>query len=99
VRRAVAVPSLLAPIALLGPTGAAAKNLCGTAATLAGAAPLTVQFTSSCGTVHWDFGDGQWADGDRAEHTFAAGAWYVTANGDKVGVAMHPYGFAIRIYN
>jgi len=49
-----------------------------------GAAPLAVTFTSTCGAVHWSFGDGATADGEQAAHTFGAGAWAVDASGEKV---------------
>jgi N-acetylmuramoyl-L-alanine amidase len=63
---------------------AQAKELCGTASAVAGAAPLTVTFTSSCGAAHWDFGDGQSADGETVQHTFAAGAFTVVIGTEKV---------------
>jgi L,D-transpeptidase catalytic domain/Putative peptidoglycan binding domain len=49
-----------------------------------GAAPLVVTFASTCGVVHWDFGDGQSADGETVQHTYAAGAWTVYASAEKV---------------
>lgn len=79
-------PLLIA--ALVGPSGAPARSLCATASTLSGAAPLTVTFSSTCGAVHWDFGDGQSADGDSVTHTYAAGAWTVVAGSESVGVVV-----------
>lgn len=45
-----------------------------------GAAPLHVTFTASgdAAAYHWDFGDGAGADGQTAEHTYAAGRWTAT---------------------
>ena len=77
-------------------TPAQATALCGTASVAAGAAPLTVAFTSSCGAVHWDFGDGGSADGETAQHTFAAGAWTVYAASEKLGV-ITSRGVALRM--
>jgi hypothetical protein len=51
---------------------------CGvTASAQQGKAPLTVKFTAAWAatTYHWDFGDGQTADGQTVEHVYAAGAW------------------------
>ena len=47
---------------------------------IAGAAPLHVTFSASGGATayHWDFGDGAVADGQTAEHTYAAGRWTAT---------------------
>ena len=73
-------------VPLLVPAQAQAKSLCGSASVAAGAAPLTVTFASSCGAVHWDFGDGASADGESVQHTFAAGAWTVYAGDEKVSV-------------
>lgn len=42
-----------------------------------GAAPLTVSFAASQ-AVHWDFGDGQQADGVTVTHVYAAGRWHAT---------------------
>ena len=42
-----------------------------------GPAPLTVSFKASQ-SVHWDFGDGQSADGLTATHVYAAGRWHAT---------------------
>lgn len=78
--------ALLFAVPFVGAAPARAKNLCGTASVAAGPAPLTVTFTSTCGAVHWDFGDGQSADGETAQHTFAAGAWTVYAGSEKVSV-------------
>lgn len=83
-RRALCALAVVAP--LLVPARAHAKDLCGTASTSAGPAPLTVTFTSSCGAAHWDFGDGQSTDGEQVEHTFAAGAWTVYVGDEKVAV-------------
>ena len=46
----------------------------------AGAAPLQVTFTAAgdAASYHWDFGDGTSADGQAAEHTYAAGHWTAT---------------------
>ena len=76
--------AFLLAVPFLAPAPANAKNLCGSASAPAGPAPLTVTFTSTCGAVHWDFGDGQTADGEAVQHTFAAGAWTVSAGGEKV---------------
>jgi N-acetylmuramoyl-L-alanine amidase len=84
VRRALCVLAVVAP--LFVPAQAHADGLCGTASVTAGAAPLTVTFTSTCGAVHWDFGDGQTADGEQVEHTFAAGAWTVYDGEEKAAV-------------
>jgi peptidoglycan hydrolase-like protein with peptidoglycan-binding domain len=84
VRRAACALFLAVPFAVSAP--AHAKELCGTASVPAGPSPLTVSFTSTCGAVHWDFGDGTSADGQTAQHTFAAGAWTVYAGAEKVGV-------------
>jgi peptidoglycan hydrolase-like protein with peptidoglycan-binding domain len=81
-RRAALV--LLLAVPFVGSAPAQAKTLCGTASVAAGPAPLTVTFASTCGAVHWDFGDGQSADGETAQHTFAAGAWTVYAGSEKV---------------
>jgi peptidoglycan hydrolase-like protein with peptidoglycan-binding domain len=83
-RRALWVVAVAVPLVI--PAHAQAKRLCGSASVVAGAAPLTVTFTSTCGAVHWDFGDGQSADGESAAHTFAAGAWPVYAGEEKVAV-------------
>jgi hypothetical protein len=84
VRRAACALALAVPILL--PAQAHGKNLCGSASVAQGAAPLTVTFTSTCGAAHWDFGDGQSADGETVQHTYAAGAWTVYAGAEKVGV-------------
>jgi peptidoglycan hydrolase-like protein with peptidoglycan-binding domain len=84
VRRALCVVAVAVP--LLVPAHAHAKPFCGTASVAAGPAPLTVTFASSCGAVHWDFGDGQSADGESVQHTFAAGAWSVYAGTEKVAL-------------
>jgi lipoprotein-anchoring transpeptidase ErfK/SrfK/PKD repeat protein len=46
----------------------------------AGAAPLHVTFaaTGDAAAYRWDFGDGDSAEGRRAEHTYAAGRWTAT---------------------
>jgi peptidoglycan hydrolase-like protein with peptidoglycan-binding domain len=54
----------------------AAHADCGASASVAsGAAPLRVVFTATCTSTayHWDFGDGQAADGASVEHVYAAG--------------------------
>lgn len=56
---------------------AARRDVAVQAAPTDGAAPLTVTFTASQ-SVHWDFGDGQQADGARATHAYAAGRWHAT---------------------
>jgi N-acetylmuramoyl-L-alanine amidase len=84
VRRAAS--AVLFTLLFVAPAPAQSRNLCGAASIAAGPAPLTVTFTSTCGAVHWDFGDGQSADGEAAQHTFAAGAWTVYDGGEKVGV-------------
>jgi len=84
VRRAACALALAVPILL--PAQAHGKNLCGSASVAQGAAPLTVTFTSTCGAAHWDFGDGQSADGEAVQHTYAAGAWTVYAGAEKIGV-------------
>jgi peptidoglycan hydrolase-like protein with peptidoglycan-binding domain len=84
VRRAAC--AVLFAVLFVAPAPAQSKNLCGSASIAAGPAPLTVTFTSTCGAVHWDFGDGQSADGETAQHTFAAGAWTVYDGSEKVGV-------------
>jgi hypothetical protein len=83
-RRALCLFAIAVPCVL--PAHAQAKSVCGSASVAAGAAPLTVTFTSACGAVHWDFGDGTTSDGETAEHTFAAGAWTVYASDEKVAV-------------
>ena len=83
-RRALCVLAVAVPLLL--PAQAEAKRLCGSASAAAGAAPLTVTFTSTCGAVHWDFGDGQSADGENVAHTFSAGAWSVYAGDEKVAL-------------
>ena len=94
VRRAAL--AFLVALPFLGAAPAQAEDLCGTASVAAGPAPLTVTFTSTCGAVHWDFGDGQSADGETAQHTFAAGAWTVYAGSEKVGV-ITSRGLALRM--
>jgi hypothetical protein len=58
---------------VLAPAAYADCSVATSAAT--GAAPLAVTFTATCtsGTYHWDFGDGQSADGASVTHVFAAG--------------------------
>jgi peptidoglycan hydrolase-like protein with peptidoglycan-binding domain len=46
--------------------------------------------------VHWDFGDGGSADGETAQHTFAAGAWTVYAGSEKLGT-ITARGVALRM--
>jgi peptidoglycan hydrolase-like protein with peptidoglycan-binding domain len=84
VRRAAC--AVLFAVLFVAPATAQSKNVCGSASIAAGPAPLTVTFTSTCGAVHWDFGDGQSADGEAAQHTFAAGAWTVYDGSEKIGV-------------
>src|SRR5205085_3575365 len=53
-----------------------ARAGCGaTASSAAGATPLRVTFTAACSSTvyHWDFGDGQAADGASVTHVYAAG--------------------------
>jgi hypothetical protein len=42
-----------------------------------GRAPLKVTYTAACAaaTLHWDFGDGQTADGPSVAHVYRQGAW------------------------
>lgn len=63
------------------PATSAARTLVAIQATpSAGAAPLHVTFTASDATAaHWDFGDGNSADGVTVEHVYAAGHWTATA--------------------
>jgi hypothetical protein len=82
VRRAACALVLVLPLAAPAPSHAA--DGCAVASVTAGPAPLTVTFTSTCGSVHWDFGDGQSADGESVEHTYAAGAWTALAGAEKV---------------
>jgi PKD repeat protein len=53
----------------------------------AGAAPLHVTFTAvgEAASYHWDFGDGGFADGPTAEHTYAAGRWTATLTAQSAG--------------
>jgi PKD domain-containing protein/L,D-transpeptidase-like protein/putative peptidoglycan binding protein len=46
----------------------------------AGMAPLAVAFAANgdAASYHWDFGDGETADGATAQHTYAAGRWTAT---------------------
>jgi peptidoglycan hydrolase-like protein with peptidoglycan-binding domain len=85
------LPGLLAAFVLavlVEPGEAAAAAECYRSSASAGAAPLTVTFTSTCGATHWTFGDGGSADGMEVTHTFGAGAWPVDANGERVGVVV-----------
>jgi len=80
------------PIVVVGAIAAAALSAeaaeaapgCFRASASEGAAPLTVTFSSTCGSVHWSFGDGAAADGAEVAHTYAAGAWAPDANGERV---------------
>ncbi|MGZ8691385.1 MAG: L,D-transpeptidase family protein [Gaiellaceae bacterium] len=53
----------------------------------AGAAPLHVAFaaTGDAAAYRWDFGDGDSAEGRRAEHTYAAGRWTATLTAQSAG--------------
>ena len=65
----------------LGAAAPARADICSASASvLSGPAPLQVTFVSTCGgsTSHWDFGDGQTADGTTVTHTFTPGAFTVT---------------------
>jgi PKD domain len=69
------LPILLAAALVLAgrpPAGAGAAPDCYHARAAEGPAPLTVTFTSTCGAVHWSFGDGAAADGEQVTHTYAA---------------------------
>jgi Putative peptidoglycan binding domain/L,D-transpeptidase catalytic domain len=57
-----------------------------------GAAPLVVTFTATCssGSYQWQFGDGQQAVGQTAQHAFAAGAWYPKLTTDLGTDALPP---------
>src|SRR6266540_1231152 len=95
----VVVVRLLAASAvatLAAPGGATANPECYRSSASAGAAPLTVTLTSTCGAVHWGFGDGSVADGEQVTHTFAAGAWHVDANGESVAEIVSR-GVALRL--
>ena len=63
----------------LAPTAHAADCAVTTSAAQ-GKAPLRVTFSATCAatTYHWDFGDGQRADGQTVEHVYGAGAWAPT---------------------
>jgi L,D-transpeptidase catalytic domain/Putative peptidoglycan binding domain len=82
--RLLSVLAATALAALLAPVGAQAAADCYRSSTPAGPAPLTVMFTSTCGAMHWSFGDGGTAEGAEVTHTFAPGAWPVDANGERV---------------
>jgi N-acetylmuramoyl-L-alanine amidase len=59
----------------------AAHAACGVAVSAAsGAAPLRATFTATCASAayHWDFGDGQVADGASVTHVFAPGRFAPT---------------------
>ena len=82
--------SVLLAIALVSvPLGAAAPAhaaVCSASASaVSGPAPLLATFTAAgCGgsAYHWDFGDGQTADGATVTHTFTPGAFTVTFSVD-----------------
>ncbi|MGD0273896.1 MAG: L,D-transpeptidase family protein [Gaiellaceae bacterium] len=83
------LPVLLAIALVAVPLGAAAPahaSICSAGASiLSGPAPLPVTFTAAdCGgsVYHWDFGDGQTADGATVAHTFTPGAFTVTFSVD-----------------
>jgi PKD repeat protein len=65
-----------------------------------GPAPLRVTFTASgTSTAHWDFGDGNSADGTAVEHTYAAGRWNATVTDDTGAtqtVTVTAYGLTLR---
>ena len=63
-----------------------ARAGCGVVASATGAAPLTVTFSSTCpsDTYAWDFGDGQTAAGQTVQHTYAAGYWRPSLDGEAV---------------
>jgi hypothetical protein len=84
VRAALSTFAAAAFALLVAPPGAAAAPGCYSANVTQGAAPLTVTFASTCGPVHWTFGDGATADGETATHAYAAGAWSADANGERV---------------
>jgi hypothetical protein len=67
--------------ASLGAAAPARADVCSASASvLSGPAPLQVTFAATCGgsAYHWDFGDGQTADGATVAHAFAPGAFTVT---------------------
>ena len=79
VRRLLCASALL----LLAPASraaAAAPTVAASASPAEGAAPLavTLQATGDATSWHWDFGDGESADGQTVSHTYAAGGWSAT---------------------
>lgn len=84
----------------LGAAAPARADTCSaSASTLSGAAPLNVQFSASCGgsSFHWDFGDGQTADGQTVTHTFAPGAFIVTLSAGGSATALGIESLALQL--
>lgn len=77
--RAVGV-IVLAMLAGAAPANAGAPSVMISASGTLGPAPLTVAFVAHGDAVayHWDFGNGETADGPTATTTYSAGLWTVT---------------------
>jgi PKD repeat protein len=102
VRTAIVVALVLA----FSPAAAAAAppTITASATAKAGASPLDVLFTVSGDAVsyHWDFGDGNAADGPTVEHIYGAGAFTArvtgaSATGETSTTSIRVLSFALRL--
>lgn len=99
------LPVLLAMVFVavsLGASAPAQALACSAnASVLSGPAPLNVKFDAAgCGgsTYHWDFGDGQAANGASVVHTFAPGASTVTFSSGGTTLTLAIESLELQLY-